>query len=1126
MSGYPYDSDVRQTIARLLYQALPAMYRVSDDPDMGQRGRGELATLLEILAAPLAVIRQNIEELHADLFIDSANDWVLPYLARMVGTDLVFPDAAANRLDIRGTVAWRRRKGTPAMLEDMGGDLTDQLVVTQEGWKRVMLAQDLNLLREERVVPDCRAPVLAEQADGPLDATWHAVDVRGISAHTGRYHPRQVYHWVHPTRTWPLGEGVPAEVYRVPGSDLRYSFHPLGEVHALRARRVSASDTLRTDRVPPLHYASAPGDWFGQEGRFGVSICGLLAAVPSPDTAQRAASDQLAHEAIARSGVALRLLDLDGRRLRGTVTLSVGLAPVVDGVDTWTVDVSGFVPVAEVEIAASGLTDVPVAPATLPAEPRVVLLRLAPPMGVSGRIFPGGTLMLEGADEEAALAHDAAELARGGFLKGGLFVALPGGEIVGERWLVLAGDGSVYDAMEESGGAVPAEHPLDGGARTLAEARLAVAGPGAAWPTLDAASEPIWVSRVPSAPGRGPALMHGGATRVELSGSVVAAPVGTRCALAFAARFAALGQVNYVPFQRLTWRSGVPGSEAWSALDADGAPLAPEDLRSRYAAIAALRADGADEIALSVRFECEAEGVTLAPSEVAWSTDDGQSLLIHLPQATSAALAGSWAAAADLPFSGEPSRVGQDGSTWDADSTAVNRRAYGAVAPLTDAVPLLRRSPRWRRLCAWRAEDWGALPPLTVALTESGRLDVDVDHGLFAMSSDDPPQAWPPDADGVAPPSVTVSLEEGATAHVGALPAAREPVLNSRLETPTRVVTGSGRLHDDAPASLHLIERYRTLSAALAAIQAKWAALDASAVTGLEDGEKLLLSEVIQIEDSSTYEDEALVWPDAPADPTVAAAATLSLTVQAAERERPVLLVDPALGMSGPSTGTSYANLTLRGLTFGAEGWTGGLLPPAEAVTLQMCTVLFPENELRFGDPASGAEVTVERCVTGGLNLTGVGALSVSDSVVDAGRGNPALTAATGSVMLDRVTVGGTVSARVLEASEAIFTEDVNVADRFQGCVRYSRVTSDSVLPRTYRVTIDTPLRFVSTNRHDPAFRRLHERCDALVRRGAENGSEMGAFSETHLAQRYEAFTRRLNEYTPAGLVTGIIRRD
>ena len=191
-----------------------------------------------------------------------------------------------------------------------------------------------------------------------------------------------------------------------------------------------------------------------------------------------------------------------------------------------------------------------------------------------------------------------------------------------------------------------------------------------------------------------------------------------------------------------------------------------------------------------------------------------------------------------------------------------------------------------------------------------------------------------------------------------------------------------------------------------------------------------------------------------------------------------------------------------------------------------MCTVLFPENELRFGDAEDGAEVTVERCVTGGLTLTGVGNLTISDSVVDAGRGNVALRADTGGLMLDRVTVGGTVSARALEASEVIFTEDVEVADRFQGCVRYSRVTTDSVLPRTYRVTLDTPLRFVSTNRHDPAFRRLHERCDALVRRGAENGSEMGAFSETHLAQRYEAFTRRLNEYTPAGLVTGIIRRD
>ena len=181
------------------------MYRVPDEPPAG---RGDLQSLLEVLAAPLAVLRQSIQELHADLFIDTADDRMVPYLAEMVGTQLVFPDAESNRRDVRGTVGWRRRKGTPAALEEMGGELTGQSVVLQEGWKRIQLAQDLNLLRAERVVADLRPAVVAEQATGPLDALFHAVDVRRISATTGRYHPRHVAHWLQPTITFPLREAT------------------------------------------------------------------------------------------------------------------------------------------------------------------------------------------------------------------------------------------------------------------------------------------------------------------------------------------------------------------------------------------------------------------------------------------------------------------------------------------------------------------------------------------------------------------------------------------------------------------------------------------------------------------------------------------------------------------------------------------------------------------------------------------------------------------------------------------------------------------------------------------------------------------------------------------------------
>jgi hypothetical protein len=257
----------------------------------------------------------------------------------------------------------------------------------------------------------------------------------------------------------------------------------------------------------------------------------------------------------------------------------------------------------------------------------------------------------------------------------------------------------------------------------------------------------------------------------------------------------------------------------------------------------------------------------------------------------------------------------------------------------------------------------------------------------------------------------------------------------------------------------------------------------------------------------------------------VRAATRLALTIQAAERERPIVLVDAGAGWTVPATAPEYAEITLRGLAFGGAGWTGMTLPPTEEVALELCSVLGPENRLAFADLPTEADVTVTRCETAGLLLAGAGVLTVADSIVDA-RPGEALAASAGEVTLDRVSVGGEVLVRALDASEVIFDDRVEVEDRFRGCVRYSRVTEDSTLPRVHRIAVETPVRLVSRNRRDAAWWRLRADCHPAIRRGAENGSEMGAFSLTQVAERMAGFERRLGEFTPAGLVTGIVRTD
>ncbi|SHN13508.1 hypothetical protein [Cryptosporangium aurantiacum] len=1093
MNDYPFDPELLAELAGRLYDALPAMYRIADEPPTG---RGELRALLTVLAVPPAVIRQSIAELHADLFIDTADDRMIPQLAAMVGTSLIFPDAPSNRRDVRGTVGWRRRKGTPAALAEMGVELTGAPVVLQEGWKRVLVTQDLDLLRPDRVMPDLRPPIVAEQATGPLDALAHTVDVRAISATTGRRHPRHLAHWLFPTVTFPLREGTAHERTGA-GTDVRFSVDPLGARQAIRAGWTAESTDAYVDRIPPQHFAADPGRWFGRRpGGFTIRICGVPAALASTGVVGREPSVRVAGRQLCRGTARVTVLEQPSRGWRGPVRVELGLATVA-GATAGSWQAGSFAAVAGVELDAAGATSTTTG--NDPGGQRTPAVRLSLPDGASGRHFPGAVLELSADAPGGAAAVDDSALIAEGFLRGALHVRIPPLEVGGERLLLVALDGSLYE------GATPM--PRVAGALRLAPDALLSVGPGAAWPPSPVRAEPRLLSRVPSASGRGPAVLHGAAPIRRVGDDFADVAGSARCALAFAMQIDAPGTPDFRPFQRLAWSGGDPRSGTWTALDRAGRPVAAAD---EFPLVAAERDANPGRVALAVRFESSDPAATLCPGEVAWTGDDGQTVLIHLPQLDAAPRPpdDGWATEAVFAAASDAVRVGVDGSTWASRSTADRRASLGDVAPIAGAAALRRRRVHGRRLCAWDREDPSATPPRLLALTPPGHLDVDVEHGLFAFCADEPPQTWP---DGVppVPPSVTVDLEQGATMHIGALPAAREPVLDRRLARPTQLVSRSGVLHPDAPATWHTIPRHASLSAALAAIAAKWA--------GAPPG--TALHEVVQFEDSATYPGEAPVWPPGPAD------ATLSLTIQAAERERPTVLIDPLTGWGG--TPAVYTRLALCGLALGGAGWGGTTLPPAREVTLDLCTVLHAENRLEFAGLPDGSAVTVNRCATAGLRLAGPGVLRIVDSIVDADSG-PALEVPVGRAELERVSVGGEVTARVLEASEVIFDSKVTVTDRFSGCVRYSRATSTSTstLPQVHRVTVDTPVRVVSRNRRDPAWWRLRADSDPALTRGAESGTEIGAFGTNQLSARLAGLAGRLDEFTPAGLVTGIIRID
>jgi hypothetical protein len=1060
----PVDPEVRQRVAELLYGLLPALYRVRDEPPKGQ---GDLRRFLSVLAAPLAEVRQSVDSLQADLFIDSARDWLLPYLAEMVGTTLVFPDAASNRRDVRGTASWRRRKGTPLTLEALANELLDQRVSTQEGWKRLLITQELNAPRLERTVPDVRDVLLREASSGPLDVLFHALGERS--------NPRHVTHWIHPTQLFSVRDGTAALVSNEP----LYTFHPHGRHMALRVPRGRPGAPVETDRLLPVHLDRAPERYFGQDKAFAVRVCGLPAAVEQEEAPVRRPSSVAADLALLTEGeLRLTVLEKETRGWTGMMTVTAAIVPL-----RATSDPSVWSPVwgnrtdRRTEIITRTDNTPSGTKAAVPSDsPRVVMLRIGMYQSGNSGWFPGATIELAADGPRARLASGEPSLASEGFLRGALIVRLPAAWIDRELLLYLAADGSVREA-----GTDVAPLPVRrSGAFFLLDGEVRAVGPGPAWPPSAprASDEPS--SHIPPSPVRGPVVMHGGKA-LRSTGDVV--PPGTRMALSFAARYRTRHGIRYQPILRLEWEGAEPWENPrWTAVNTSGRGVAPSE---RFPWLTRIRELAPEELQVIVRLEGDAPGLVLPPCEVAWMLEDGGTVLLHLPT-----LSTLHAATSDARWMTTHGAVGPavglavDGSSRWPESGRIARYALGAsaVAPIREHATLRRRRLRGCRLdLRFRA----------------GRLDVDPSRGLFAFSGLERPQQYPQAGFLSAPPfpppgPVTVDYQEGYSAHVGARSAPREPILGARQPVPTRVVGAKAGPRETTPPG---VPHYLSLTDALQAIQADPAPA---------------AHEVIQLDDSATHE-ELLPWPT-----------NISrLTLQAAEGERPILQFQfqPPFAPE-----LRYERLTLRGLVISGRHI---LLPKVEAVELQFCTWLSTGTPVLFAAPP-GREVTVDvfRCVTGGLELRGPGRLTVRDSVVDAGTDGRALLAPEGMCELERVTVLGRTEVLVLEASEVIFDGMVTVTDRFHGCVRYSRVPQGAVLPRRHRVVEGVEVRFVSRDGADPAHARLAEDCDPAITRGAEDGSEMGAFHHVRLLQRLEALARRLTEYTPAGLTTGITRLD
>ena len=106
-----------------LYALLPAIHRARD------AAQGEpLRALLGILETQLQAVEDDIQGLYDNWFIETCDDWVVPYIGDLLGVKglRAVPGTASYnpRALVANTLRLRRRKGTLGALQEVARDCT------------------------------------------------------------------------------------------------------------------------------------------------------------------------------------------------------------------------------------------------------------------------------------------------------------------------------------------------------------------------------------------------------------------------------------------------------------------------------------------------------------------------------------------------------------------------------------------------------------------------------------------------------------------------------------------------------------------------------------------------------------------------------------------------------------------------------------------------------------------------------------------------------------------------------------------------------------------------------------------------------------------------------------------
>ena len=236
-TGNPAQDGFERYYAEKIWEWIPSTYRHEDglaNPPYVLRG------IVEILARQAANARRTSDRLWEDQFIQTCDDWAVPYIGNLLGTRLVgSPNRRGRRADVARTIFYRRRKGTPVVMEALIQDITGWEGAVVESFKRLARArhrldpEPARLAGPITGTPPGGTANLREGRidgilDGPFDDMAHTPDFRRIEGYQGRYNIPKLNFFLYRLFAYEVVKATPWDF----GGE-RFTFDPSGRDIAL-----------------------------------------------------------------------------------------------------------------------------------------------------------------------------------------------------------------------------------------------------------------------------------------------------------------------------------------------------------------------------------------------------------------------------------------------------------------------------------------------------------------------------------------------------------------------------------------------------------------------------------------------------------------------------------------------------------------------------------------------------------------------------------------------------------------------------------------------------------------------------------------------------------------------------